>query len=87
MRDKYLGKDGITEKYDFMGNIINCGKKGGIILGGLYSITRIVSEDVKGIFFGAGFAAISYFGGNYISKMNEKKKEKALKNLESKTAA
>jgi len=87
MRDKYLGKEGITEKYNFRGNLVNCAKNGGMILGGLYSLTRIVGEDIRGIFLGIGLAGVSYVGGSYIFKRNEGKKEKALKNLERKAVA
>jgi hypothetical protein len=96
MKDKYLNKEGITEKYDFKSKKINCVEWIGI-LGGLgyavahmgYDFSTKMNLDIKGVKdlgIGVGVALVSWIGGDYISKRNEKKKEKALRNLEERTS-
>lgn len=82
MKDKYLGKDGITEKYDFRGKIINYFKTIGTVGGGVYVILSLGPNNLGEILVGGGVGTSSYFLGNYLNKVNEKKKQKALKNLE-----
>lgn len=92
MRDKYLGKDGIMEKYNFRGRYITWAQNIGMASGYIYSICNIFpgfssgqnlnGEGVEKVLGGFLVGTLSYFLGNYMHKVNEKKKEKALKNLE-----
>lgn len=82
MKDKYLSKDAIAEKYDFRCDVIKFAEKLGLIGGGLYSISGVAFEDIRMIGIGAGIGVVSVLSGNYLNNMNEKKKEKALRNLE-----
>ena len=87
MRDKYLGKDGLTEKYNFIGSLISCGKNLGMLGGGVCIVGGARYENITSLGIGAGVIALSYFGGNYISKKNKEKKEKALNNIEARLLA
>jgi hypothetical protein len=92
MKDKYLNKEGITEKYDFKSKNINIIQNIGIIGGFGYALAHIGYDvlrnmelsmnSVKDLGFGVGVAIASWISGDYLSKRNEKKKEKALRNLE-----
>jgi Na+/proline symporter len=92
MKDKNLGKDGITEKYDFRGKYIEGGQILGMVVGYVYSLYNMVpsflseqnlnGRDAGKVIWGFLFGTASYFLGSYIHKRSEKKKEKALKNLE-----
>lgn len=82
MRDKNLGKDGITEKYNFRCDTIKCIRNIGAIGGGIYSIWGIGHQNLGEIFFGVGLGASSYLIGNYFYIRDKIRKEKALKNLE-----
>jgi len=86
MRDKYLGRDGIEEKYNFRGDIINYFKNIGTIGGGVFVLLSL-GKDVGEVLTGGGVTTFSYFVGDSLHKLNNKIKEKALKNLESRTAA
>ena len=82
MNNKYLSKEGITEKYDDRNSIIKCIMDVGIIGGGLLSVIGACSEDIRELGIGAGIGTVSYFLGNYIYKRNENKRQKALKDIE-----
>jgi hypothetical protein len=87
MRDKNLGRDGIEEKYDFRGKVINLIKTVGTGYGFVYTVIGIGSEDILTLGVAAGIGTFSFLSGNYIYNLNEKLKEKALKNLEKRIAA
>lgn len=82
MNDKYLSKDGIIEKYDSRKGIINCFKNIGIVVGCVSVVLGVGSKSVGDLATGGVLAISSYTLGNYISKRNEKKKEKELNNIE-----
>jgi hypothetical protein len=92
MKDKYLGKDGITEKYDFRCKYIRGSQILGVGLGGIYSLFPIAHnfmssendsiKDIRNMGVGVLIGVCSYLIGDYIHKRNESKREKALKNLE-----
>jgi hypothetical protein len=82
MKDKYLGKDGITEKYDLKCNLIKCFRNIGILGGGAYAIYGVHNNNLKEMVLGGVFGLGSYVLLNYTNMRNEKKKEKALKNIE-----
>lgn len=86
MRDKYLGKDGIEEKYNSRKDLIETFQFIGILGGSAMAITSVGSDVLGGAIAGGGIGTTSYFIGNYINKLNEKMKEKALKNIEQKVA-
>ena len=95
MKNKYLNKDGINEKYDHKGNIISISETLGIVAGLGYSVASVGYDAmtnidlsmncVKDVSMGVGVALISWFGGEYLSKRNKKNNEKALRNLEDRT--
>jgi len=87
MRDKDLGRDGIIERYDFRGKIINGYKIIGTLGGGVFMILSLGPNNVGEILVYGGAGIFSYLSATGISKLNDKLKEKALKNLESRAAA
>lgn len=92
MKDKYLGEDGIKEKYNFREQCINGAQKIGMFGGLGFSAAKVCYDfwtgnklnmtDFKYVIGGFGIGVISYLLGDYLDKRNGKKKEKALKNVE-----
>jgi hypothetical protein len=95
MKNKYSRKDRITEKYNFREKYINIIQNISMGTGYIYSLCNMVPSFVKdhhisdneAIKVMSGFLAgtLSYFLGNYLQKVNENNKNKALKNLEERT--
>jgi|WetSurMetagenome_2_1015567.scaffolds.fasta_scaffold1696006_2 hypothetical protein len=81
MRDKYLTKDEIIDKYNSRGGVIDYFKTTGTVGGGLFVLLSL-GQNVEGVFVGGGVGTLSYFFWDYVDKLNEKGKQKALKNLE-----
>lgn len=86
MGKRYFSRDAIIEKYDTRESLINCTKNLFAIVGGVYAVMN-TGQDIEKMLLGTGVCLVSYFGGDYIKKMNNKMKEKLLKNLEGKAAA
>jgi hypothetical protein len=87
MRDKYLGREGIIEKYDSRNFIINSVKYGGAVGGLGFVVMGLGSDDIRMMVLEGGAGSFLYFVGDRLYKLNEKMKEKALKNLEQRSAA
>ena len=92
MKDKFLSKDGIADKYNFRGQCIEGIQNLGMGVGYIYSLCNMVpsflseqnlNDEYAGKVIG-GFLAgtVSYFLGNYLHKINDNKKTKALGNIE-----
>ena len=79
MNEKYVS----PEEYDLRSNIIKCSRNLGIFIGGVSAVGGAYYENLASLGVGAGIAVLSFFGGNYINKINGEKKEKSIKNLES----
>ena len=97
MKDKYLCKDGITEKYNFREQIIDYGQRC-IMLGGFglsalsimydfWAGDKLDMSDFKQVVGGFGVGVVSLVLGNYLHRKNEEKKEKALKSVEARLLA
>jgi hypothetical protein len=92
MKDKYLGKEGIEEKYDSRLRNIKIGQIAGIALGSFYSLFHIAHnfmstgieniKDIRDMSAGVIIGISSYLIGDYLKKRDENKREKALNNLE-----
>jgi hypothetical protein len=88
MKDKCLSKEGITEKYDCRGNIIDYLKITGTVGGGVYALLNIGKvNSLREVLIGGGFGIFSYFLGNYIYKRNENKKKESINNIEARLLA
>jgi hypothetical protein len=83
MKDKYLCKDGITEKYENRFFLINSLKYAGTLGGGTFALINIGrNNSAEEVLISGGVSVLSYLFGNYLYKKSEIKKEKALKNVE-----
>jgi hypothetical protein len=93
MKNKYLNKEGINRKYSVRDKLITAGETLGIIGGVAEAGFQFIDNFSKYQYFhskgevgeyllGIGIVAGSYVLGNYLSKRNKIKKEKALKSLE-----
>ena len=84
MKDKYLERDGIIEKYESRNFYANFIKYSGVVGGLSFIVIGIGSEDIKLMVMEGGAGSILYLLGDRLYRINEKRKEKALKNLENK---
>ncbi len=92
MKDKYLGRDGITKRHNFRGQCIEGAQILGMAVGFGYSLVHMAPDffveqnlnvgDFKKVIGGFAIGISSYMTGNYLHKRNERKREKALKNIE-----
>jgi len=82
---KYLTKEGIEEKYNFRKSLINPLKITGIIGGGVIALLGIGVENLGEVLIGGGVGGFSYVFGSSLNRINEKRKEKDIKNLENKS--
>lgn len=83
MKDKYLGREGIEEKYDSRKKVINYFRDIATIGGGTFCLlSTIEPNNIKEVLMYGGIGVLSYLSGTGISRLNSKFKEKAIKNLE-----
>jgi hypothetical protein len=97
MNDKYLGKEGIEEKYNFRGDCI-CGMQTlGMAIGYGYTLFNIFKDvitqndmhnnDLIKVMGGFAIGTASYFIGYKLHKRNENKKDKIIRDIENKAIA
>lgn len=88
MKDKYLCQDGINEKYGSRSFLINSFKYAGTFGGGAFALLSVSKAgSVEEVLISGGVGIGSYFLGDYLNKVNDNKKEKALKNVEARLLA
>lgn len=86
MGDEYfIKRNKIEEVHNFIENKINYLKNVGTIGGGTFALISIGQSAGEVLMYG-GIGTFSYFLGDSLNKLNNKLKEKALKNLEKKAA-
>lgn len=84
MKDKNLEREKIEGIYNFIGKGINYIKTVGTIGGTTFALISLGQPTGEVLVYG-GVGTFSYLFGESLNKINGKIREKAIKNLESKT--
>jgi hypothetical protein len=85
MKYKYLTKEGIEEEYNSRKSLTNALKITGVIGGGVIALLGVGSDNLGEMLTGGGVTTFSYIFGSSFDRINEKRKDKYIKNIEDKS--
>lgn len=81
MKIRYLNKEAVVKRYNFIDSFTNYAKNIGVSVGLSFSLLGM-GQDIRMIVGGLALGTFSFVSGTYMPKLNNWVKEKKINNLE-----